>query len=542
MKATRLLATALLALAIPSCHDEENVTVVAVSPTGFTPAVSVTGLSLTDEVLAGGAVGGDGLARAAFVRTSAGTTRIQFSRRDGGGAWSSPLDISDDDADAKTSIVVLVTGNNNFTHILWLEASQVRYARVNNASVPAVDAANSIISSGAGTLPSNVTAGATQGGVDELAAARDTGANDVYAVWTQMIDDDAAGAGAADEVPVAARLTAGAGAFAEYFALLDPNTDGVSSTAGAPRVRVSAGGVAHALWAGPLATGATPALRHSSRTAPAMWSGGVSGDDVSDGGAPPFSNSDFVLASDGDAYAVWREGLVVRAAHRPVGPATTFAAPGTVNGAAPAGTDLLALALEPGTEFLHVFWRAVSAGMVTFETRHNPVANLGGAWSITAVLVAPVTFAGAVDMAAWADSTNRVVFAFHAPLAAGDVSRLFVRTRPTGAVSVYSAAVNLAPAGIVVSAGLVVSFNASGNAVIAWKFGEDHAAPLADIYAVVYTTGGTFAAAVNVSASPTLGSHAPLAAIMTASGVAHVFWHESTVGPDVHDVYHTQRQ
>jgi hypothetical protein len=286
---------------------------------------------------------------------------------------------------------------------------------------------------------------------------------------------------------------------------------------------------------GPDAAAAGSNVRHSSRTGAAAWSGGSAGDAVSDGGTAAFTFPELLLAADGDAYAAWLEGSGdLRAARRAVGSATSFGSPSAAIAALSSVTGVVA-ALEPGTEFLHVFWRVESGGSVTFSTRRHETANLGGSWSGTETLHGPVAISGSVDMSAWADSTNRVVFAFQAPLAAGDTSRMLARVRTSGAGS-YAAVSNLTASFSLPCAALTVATNSSGSAVVAWRQGDEHALPLADVFAAVYSSGGTLSTAVNVSQTPSIGSHAPFVARMTSASSGHLFWHETTLSPDAHDI------
>ncbi len=541
MNLRRLAAVLALSAWLAGCHDEEYVTVVETPPTGFSAPSSATGLTGFDETLGSSDVGSDGLPRLAFLRTFSTTSQVMFTCLTSAGTWTTPLGLSEDDADAKSSILALVTSNNNYTHVFWLENNAVHYTRVTNADPPAKDATADNLQISI-LPPANVTLTATMGNVSTLAGTVDRSSNNVYVAWTQSIDDDAGGGGAADVVPVGGTVVAGAGLFQEMFALVDPNTDGNPAiVTGGVTLRVSAQGILHAAWVGTDAAAATDAVRHSARTAASTWSGGAAGDVVSDGGTATYIFGDLLLAASGDAYAVWLQGGAdIRAAYRAVGDANTFGAPVDVVTGLASVMDVQA-ALEPGTEFLHAFWQ-VDDGDVSFYARNYPAADLtGSTWSATDILLDPVTAYGGEGMAAWADSANRVVFVFQAPPVSGEVPRTQIRTRPTGAASVFESAVDLTANFALPCSGLAVARNGSGSAIIVWEQGEGNSIPLSDIFGMVYTTGGNIGGTANISQTAATGSLAPFFVQMTDSSVGHLFWHEETLS-GIYDLHYARTE
>jgi hypothetical protein len=407
---------------------------------------------------------------------------------------------------------------------------------VDNTATPAVDAtANQLLISM--VPPGNVNPTATMGAVSSVSMTVDRSSNNVYATWVQSIDDDAVGGGVPDVVPVSATLLAGAGLFQESVALVDPNTDAnAAETNGNVILRLSATGALHAAWVGTDAADASLVVRHRVRTGTSTWSSAPAGDEVSSVTAGILLG-DLLLAGDGDAYAVWADGAAnVRTAWRAAGDASTFGTPvDVVTGLA--NLTEVAAALEPGTEYLHVFWKVVSGADVSFHSRNYPAANLTGTtWSATDDLRASLTSTGSTKMVVWADSANRVVFACQAPLVDGDLNRILLRTRPTGAASVYSAVVDLTAPFVLPCSGLTVAIAASGTAILVWEQGSGDDLPLSDVFGAVYASGGGVGGTGNISSSASTGSQDPFVLRMTDALVGHVFWQETTAAPDIRDV------
>jgi hypothetical protein len=544
----RLAAALALALLVPACHDETTFTTNVVPPgtvpgaPTFTLPATATGTTGFDELAAGFDVGTNGEPRLVFLRAN----QLLFTRRDADGSWTTPIDISLDDASAKSAFHVFVT-SNNFTHVLWLDAAGVHYVRLNNSNPPTIDATG-IEATISLAVPTNVTAGAAMGAVSELTVAIDRSRNHIYALWIQSIDDDGGGAGASDQVPVAAALLSGTAAFAELVALVDPNTDAMSATSTEPMLRISGAGTVHAAWSGTDATAATAAaFRHSARTAAAAWSGGANGDVISDsGGAPMAGSLNLVLARDGDAYAMYLDSVTmgdIRAAYRPVGDTNTFGIDGLVQASGfPEVRDRLIAVLEPGTERLHAVWRDENVGTFNVRAKNHSAANLGGTWSVTADTVyGPVVPTASTFLEAWADSTNRVVVVYQAPASTDDVNHTLLRIRPSGTASVFAAEEDLTSAFGLPCAELTVAHNSSGGTLLAWRQGDVAAPPLAEIFGSTYTSGGKFTPAANVSASAGVISHGPLFLRYMDTGEGHVFWHESTTAADEHDVFYSNK-
>lgn len=526
MTFSRGMAILGLAFALAGCHDEnlqQTITnVVSGNPPGspaFTVPVAAGVVSGMDETGAALDVGGDGQPRVVFLRG----TELHFTRRDSSGNWSTPIPLSVS-AGAKDFISAWVTANNNFTHVFWREGLDVHYRRVNNASPPDFDTADTIVSTGS-TTNSPTAALLSAGTVTYLATAIDRASSNVYAVWIQSATN---GGGTADEVPVAGAVVGGAGSLGELFALLMPNGDGLGATSFDPSARVVAG-ILHVVWRGTDAAFASADfVRHSSRNAASSWSGGATGNTVS--AASSTAIVDLLLAGDGDAYVVWRDATAspLKAARRPAGSATAFdpvvpLPATTVSGPAPSA------AIEPGTENLHVFW---GDGAATLASAY-PAANLtGSAWTgpTTVHSKAPAS------VKAWADSTNRAAVFFRAQQTFDTSDHALLVTRPTGAASVYSSPTDLTAPFAFPCSGLVAAVNGSGDALLAWQQG----AGASEVFGAIYTTGGAVTPAANVSQSQNQ-SAAPLFALLTDSDAGHLLWHEVTGTGGEDDLLYSQK-
>lgn len=538
MNETRIALALALALLIPACGGSKSSTTV-INNTNLNPSpLTILGSSsggATGSNESGGVadLGSDGQPRSVYLFTSpGGNTQVRFSRRNADSTWTAVLPVSASDADLKDSIVTYLTPNNDFTHIFWLEgpsaiAYQLHYAQINNAAPPALVIPDTVISQGPST---GVGLGATYNRVDVYTTAFDPGSNNIYMMWIQRIIDGGTGSA----VPLAGAIIAGAGLVQERFALVSPSGAGVDHGAQLCLLRVAASGRVHAIWVG------ANLVLHRLRTGSATWSSGPTGDPVSSAiaGGGVFK-LELLLAADGDAYAAWIDPFTeIKAAYRPAGDAGVFAADVFVNNSSSA--NKLAAALEPGTEHLHLFVGAITAGNpANVITYRNPAANLGGAWETETVDSVVATTSQVMDYAAWADVTNRVIVAYQLPPVPGEVSILRARVRSSGAGNGnYAAAVNLTATGPLPCEGLTVDRDASGNAILAWSQGQLHVVPLAEIFGVEYASGGTFSATFNVSQTPGVGSHGPIFAVLKNIGTAYVSWQEAvTSGPDGHDVY-----
>ena len=506
----RFALLAALAAALAGCHDEEFVTVVSNPPTGFWEPSSATGLTGFDEEIGAADVGSDGQPRLVFKRTAGSNIQILFTRRTAAGTWTTPLLLSADDADAKTSIQAFVTTSNDFTHVFWLEASQVHYARVNNADPPALDQSDVMISAASAS---------------ELVSAVDRVSQTVFAMWIEA-------AGGAS-VPVVCEVPA-AGPVGSPVSLVIPS--GGLPTCSSPLLRVSSAGVVHAAWVGTDAAGVNSLLRYAQRASAGSWTASP-GEAVSDATGNGVAQADLLLAADGDVYAVWYDTTTdsILADRRPSGGA--FGTDVTVKDYTAAPPVSLRAALEPGTEILHVIWREGSAGgPVSWLAQRNDAADLGGNWLASDEPIHTVTTVSgdSVDFEAWADSTNRVVVAYQAPSVAGDLSRTWVRIHESKGAS-FGTAKDLTVSYALPCRGLSVAANGSGTALVVWEQGNGDDIPLSDVCGAVYASGGGMGGGANISGSAAFPSRAPFALRMTDAGVGHVFWHERTA-PDLSDI------
>ena len=520
----RVLALLLAAAVIPACGDSDTtiVTQALTSVDASVPA-SATGATTDNETIAGSAIGSDDEPRLVFLRAQGGTSDLRFTRRNADGTWTTSLLVSASDADAKTSVQVEHTPNG-MTHIIWLEGTAVHYARVNNATVPAINVADTILSA---TEPSNVTAGATLGAVTALTAASSPAGGNVYILWIQSIDDDAGAGGLADVVPVASVVSGGAGTPGEHFTLVQPDTDANAATSASPFLRTASDGSAHTAWFGTDAAAATNAVRHRLRTGVATWSSGPDGDTASAGLGGGDRIIDLLIAADGDAYAVWVTGGTVDAAYRAVGGGSTFAAPIGVPGWGTGIVDAVA-SLEPGTEILHV---AVS-NVITMGSDRRTAGNLGGAWGGLNIITS-TAIPGGLKM--WSDSTDRTVITYQT---ATEVS---TRVRVTAAAS-WGGVVWTSPTTGFTQGELAVSQNSLGDSIVAWRDGETSAAPFGEISSMIYTSGGTFGGTRNISVSAGVGSHA-VVPYLTDLGSQHYLWQETALtAPDANDIFYSRHQ
>lgn len=513
---------AALAAALAGCHDEEYVTVVTNPPTSFSAPSSATGLTGFDEEIGAADIGSDGQPRLVFKRTVGSNVQILFTRRRSTGSWTTPLLLSADDTDAKTAIQAYVTTSNDFTHVFWLEAGEVHYARVNNADPPALDASgiDTVIST-----PAPTTAA-------ELAVAVDRLSNTVFAIWIQS----ASGAGS---VPVVGEVPAAGPAFGNWVSLVTP---GSSVAASSPLLRVSSAGVVHAAWVGTDAAGANSLLRYAQRASAGAWTASP-GEAVSGTSENGIAQADLLPAADGDVYAVWYDTTTdtILADRRPSG--GSFGTDVTVKDYAAATTVSLRAVLEAGTEYLHVIWREGAVpGTVSWFAQRQDSADLGGNWlaseeTIHTVLTAP---GDSVDFDAWGDSSGRVVVAYQAPSMDGDLSRTWIRVHPSGAAA-FDAAADLTASYALPCRGLAVSTNGSGTALLIWEQGNGDDIPLSDVVGAVYSSGGGIGGASNISGSAAFPSLAPFALRLTDGNVGHVFWHEQTA-PGLNDIGYARTQ
>jgi len=506
----------LLALpaALGGCHDEEYVTVVETPPTGFTSPDSATGLTGFDESLGAADVGSDGQPRLAFLRTSGTDTQVMFTRRNSDGTWTDPKALSTNDDDAKGSIYTLVTTDNNYTHVFWLQADRIHYARVNNADPPDVDGADTAIS---GLNASSLT------------AVVDRSSQRAHAMWIDTVNLG----GSDDAVPVVGEVASAGPTFSSLTTLVTPNTDALSCISSSPLLRVSSSGVVHAAWIGTDNAGANNHLRYAQRTGVASWGAGELVTDTAD---HDIAQPDLLLAGVGDVYAVWFDNTdgAILADRRPSGGA--FGTDSVAYDAAPSSTVLKA-ALEPGTQILHVVWREGTAGGdVSLLANRHSTGNLEGTW-LAAIdiesLHSVVTQASdALGFAVWADSTNRVAVAYQAPSEDGELSRTFLRVHATGA-DAFGAAADLTASTVLPCSGLTVGTASNGTAVVVWEQGNGDSLPLSEVYGMAYTSGGGQGGTTNVSQSSLTGSTGPFVVLMTTSQGGHVFWHESTASNPV---------
>ena len=539
MKTARLGLAVMLALLVPACGggSKKSTTIInnsITNPSPFTVLGSSSGGATGSNESGGVAdLGTDSQPRSLFLFTApgGGPSQIRFSRRNADGTWTAVLPISANDTDLKVSITVYVTPNNNFVHVFWLEGPttvtyQLHYAQINNDPVPAIVVSDTIVSQGPST---NVGLGAAYNRVDVYTTVFDAGTNNIYAMWIQRILDG----GNESAVPVVASILAGAGILQERFALVSPTGVGSDYGGQSPVLRVASNGRVHAAWA------SSDLVFHRLRTALATWSSGPSGDQVSSVIASlGIFKLELLLASDGDAYAAWiNPSSQLRAAYRPAGDASVFAADVGVAGATTALK--LAAVLEPGTEHLHLFVGAIAPSLpANVITHRNPAANLGGAWETETVDSVASTTDQSMDFAAWADATNRVVVAYQLPTMPNELSIIRARVRPTGAGNGnYAPAVNLTATGALPCDDLVVGKDSSGNAILAWSQGEHHTLPLSEIIGVEYRSGGTFGSSFNVSQTPATGSHGPIVAVLKNGGTGYFSWEEWISGSDGHDVY-----
>lgn len=503
-----------LAVVWAGCHDEEFVTVVSSPPTSFSAPSSATGLTGFDEEIGAADIGSDGQPRLVFKRKIPGTSpkyQVLFTRRRSTGSWTTPLPLSAEDADDKTAIQAYVTTSNDFTHVFWLEAGEVHYARVNNADPPALDTqgGDAIISAPAPTAAS------------ELAVAVDRLSNTVFAIWIQS----ASGAGS---VPVVGEVPAAGPTFGNRVPLVTP---GSSVAASSPLLRVSSAGVVHAAWVGTDGDGNASLLRYAQRASAEMWTASP-GEAVSDTGAAghTIDQADLLLAADGDVYAVWYDKTTdtILADRRASG--GSFGTDVTVKDYAALTSVSLRAVLESGTERLHVIWREGAVpGPVGWYAQRQDAADLGGNWLESEETIHTVTTAtgDSVDFDAWADSTGRVIVAYQAPSVAGDLSRTWIRVHPSGAAT-FEAAGDLTASYALPCRGLKVSPNGSGTALLVWEQGNRDDIPLSDVVGAVYSSGGGIGGASNISGSAAFPSLAPFALRLTDGNVGHLFWHEQT--------------
>ncbi len=544
MTLRRSLLLCLAALILPACGKRSTTIIqnTAGGPGGgtglfFTLPAAPAGTSGLDDTPVGFDAGSDGQPRLVYLTGTTGVTANQLllTRRDASGTWSAPVPVSANDTDTKSPVFVFVSRNNNFTHAVWIETPvavfdpRVHYAQFNNDPTPAATVADTEISNGA---TANVPVGSTFDDVFELTAAIDRATNNVYALWVQDVIIPAV---AVNRLPIVGLVAAGAGPFTERFSLMTAPV--ANANAASARLAITPTGEAHAAW---LASAPT-VVRHRMRTGPAAWSSGPDGQNVSTFAAGTASNPALAVAADGDAYLFWLRPAFseLNAAYRPAGAGSAFGAPSLVAGVAAAAAPRLVALTEPGTEFLHVFW-----GDGAFVgTVHQPAANLSGSWNPMETVHGVAANPGdALDFVVWSDSTNRVACVILAPRVANDLSHVQIRTRPTGGASAYTPPVDLTAPFALPCAALAVGTNAAGDALIAWVQGDPHAIPLADLFAVQYTRGGALAGPVNVSDSPSLGSHGPVLSGLTDSNVGHLFWAETTTAaPGRHDTYHAQK-
>jgi hypothetical protein len=526
-----------IVLALAGCHDEEYITVVSEenAPTNFDTASSATGLTGFDEQAAAADVGSDGLPRLVFRREVGSNVQLLFTRKTAAGLWTTPLLLSADDADAKDSVSAFVTTSNDFTHVFWLEASQVHYARVNSSDPPALDAlgTDTVISQQVVGLAAPVpgSAGSLATGIDRIA-------HTVFALWIESFTSG----GSADAVPVAGEVAAAGPVFGNRVLLVTPDTDANSAVSSSPILRVSSAGAVHVGWIGTLADNTASRFRYSQRTGAGAWTASP-GESVSDTAGNTIEQPDLLLAGDGDVFAVWVDATAtdVLADRRPSGGA--WGTDGVVYDAAPA-TISVRPALEPASQILNVVWREGTAGgTVSFKAQRQSAADLGGTWLATPETLFSVATAAAdsIGFAAWADSTNRVVVAYQAPPVAGDFSRTRIQIHASAAAT-FDAAKDLTAPFVLPCSGLTVAIAASGTAILVWEQGSGDSLPLSDVFGAVYASGGGVGGTGNISNSASTGSQDPFVLRMTDAPVGHVFWQETTAAPDIRDVSYARTQ
>lgn len=530
MSLRRAVVLVAVSVALAGCHDEEFITVVENAPTGFAEPSSATGLTGFDEEAAAADTGSDGLPRLVFRRVDgASNSQLLFTRRRSTGVWTAPLAVSLNDADAKTPVFAFVTRNNDFTHVLWLEAGQVHYARINNADPPAIDTggADTVVS---GAAPGNYVVAPVASSVTALTAEVDRVYHTIFALWIE----DFPSTTSPNLIPVAGEVPS-TGPFGNRFALVVPSpTAGCASSS--PVLKVSSSGVAHAAWVGTQADGTASLLRYSQRTAAGAWGGGANGEAVSGTADNVLAQPDLLLAGDGDVYAVWVDVTAtdILADRRSGG---VWGTDSLVFDSVPAAISIRP-ALEPVSQILHVVWREGAAGgTVSFKAQRQSAADLGGTWLATPETLFSVATQGtdSVEFAAWADSTDRVVVAYQAPAAALDFSRTWVQVHVSKAAT-FSAATDLTAPFALPCGGLKVAPSGSGTAILVWEQGNGNDLPLSDVFGAVYASGGGVGGAANISASASTGSRAPFVLRMTDAGVGHAFWQETTAAPAIRDV------
>jgi hypothetical protein len=492
-----------------------------------TPA-GVSGID--NEVLAAD-LGSDGEPRLIYRRGSnvglGSPNQIRLVRRRPDGTWTTPVAVSANNEDFKNNVFGVVSRNNNFVHVFWLQTPSgvfdplLHYAQFDAGDPPSATVGDTVISGGTVT---NLSVGATFGDATAFAAVIDRSNNNVAAIWMQDVQD-----GTNASIPIVGLVAGGAGLFGEKFALVSPPT---SSGVGSPVIRSGPGGALHVLYG---------AASHRLRTAVSTWS---APDAVGSG-----SVKDLVIAADGDAYAV-SSGSPLQAAYRPAGPATTFSAPQGLpissNGMA---QPKVVAVLEPGTEHLHAFVCDLAAQAAAPAAAVHPAANLSGSWSSVALhpAVSGPSDSGGSDFLAFANQANEVTVVFRAPLEAGDqLAGVLSRSRPSGVASVYAPVVDLTAPGAFPALELAGAQNTTGNALLAWRQGSlpnagNSLAP--EIFARHRSAGVWSSPADNVSRSPVLPSHGRLVVLLTDSGVEHVFWSEQSVAgsPGPSDVYYARK-
>lgn len=369
------------------------------------------------------AVDADGDAVAVWLRSDGSHARIQAATRPAGGAWTTPVTLSDAGQNADDPQVAVDTDGDAVA--IWRRSDGTNI-RVQAAARPA---------GGAWTAPTTISAAGPDTYDAGVAVDPD---GDAVAVWTQSD-------GSNIRVQAATRPAGGAWTAPDTL-----STAGRDATA--PQVGVDADGDAVAVWR--RSDGSNVRAQAATRPAGGTW---AAPDTISDAGQTA-SEPQVAVGADGTATAAWRANdggdQYVKAATRPAGGAWTT--PATLSN--PAQTADRPQVAVDATGDTTAVWRQTGGGYYRVTAATRPA---GGSWSAADTLSDAGQHAYLPQVAVDPDGDATAVW----HRTDGSHNRVQAATRPAGGA--WATPVMLSAAGQHAS-GQQIAVDAGGDATAVW--------------------------------------------------------------------------
>ncbi len=192
-------------------------------PLSYSTPETPAGVSGIDNAALAADLGSDKQPRLVYFRGNnlgSDNTQIRLVRRRPDGTWTTPVPVSANNTDYKTSTFMAVSRNNDFIHVFWIQTPSsvsdplLHYAQFDAGDPPVATVSDTVVSSGA---VANLSGGAILGDVPSFAAVIDRSTNNVAAVWMQDVSDGSSGT-----IPIVGVVAAGSGNFGEKVALVSP--------------------------------------------------------------------------------------------------------------------------------------------------------------------------------------------------------------------------------------------------------------------------------------------------------------------------------